>query len=279
MGICPVLPDATNLFPSFQNAVLDALLCALVPGKHAAHACANDGYTSVLHSCTFCLVSSPSPTLVGERNQSKKGNGRSKAVCRVLGVSYMFPGCPGTSPSRHMRSGCPCHGMLSLCLHSYHNLAAWPMTNLVAQVPDARVPGRTAAADAAAAPAGMLPTLDAMLPTHYVWICFVTNNGTAPRRFCQRSDCKRQSLTLKVARARSGAASTWAAAPNVAPCSALNSVLLSATRPKLKWRAVCRTGPSPLCPGFSGRAAAAPVRPLRPAGCPRRCAPQQRWPR
>ena len=49
VGICAVVPDAANLPLTLQYAVLDALLFTLMPGQHAAHACANDGYASVFH--------------------------------------------------------------------------------------------------------------------------------------------------------------------------------------------------------------------------------------
>lgn len=52
VGVGPGVPDAANLSLTLQYAVFDALLCTLVPGQDAAHACANDGYASVFHGST-----------------------------------------------------------------------------------------------------------------------------------------------------------------------------------------------------------------------------------
>ena len=51
VGVGPVVPNTANLPFTLQDAVLYALLRALMPGQYAAHTCANDGYASVFHGC------------------------------------------------------------------------------------------------------------------------------------------------------------------------------------------------------------------------------------
>ena len=54
VGVCPIVPYASDLPSLLHYAVLYALLRALMPSEHAAHACADDGDASVVHS-SHCL--------------------------------------------------------------------------------------------------------------------------------------------------------------------------------------------------------------------------------